>query len=169
MVRQVSGDAASSGPAPARAKPLAAHVDDSYKARGKLKEPSACTDCGAIFQGGRWCWEARPPQVHEVVCPACQRIRDAQPAGYLTLKGDFLAQHRDEILNILHNVEAREKAEHPLQRIMALSDTAEGMLVTTTDAHLARDLGVALQNACQGELESNYAEDENMVRVLWHR
>jgi len=42
------------------------------------------------------------------------------PAGYVSLAGDYLAGHREEILNIVRNCEAVEKAGHPLQRIIAI-------------------------------------------------
>jgi hypothetical protein len=27
---------------------------DSYKTKGKLREPTVCPDCGAVFHAGRW-------------------------------------------------------------------------------------------------------------------
>ena len=29
---------------------------DTYKLRGKLKEPTICTECGALSHKGRWTW-----------------------------------------------------------------------------------------------------------------
>ena len=98
-----------------------------------------------------------------------QRIRDKFPAGFVMLKGAFLQQHRDEILHLLRNHEAKEKAEHPLQRIMAIVDSAEGATVTTTDAHLARDLAQALHHAYKGELEFHYNKEDNLLRASWSR
>jgi len=144
-------------------------VHDSYKAGTKLREPTRCPDCGAMYQGGRWTWHAASAQAHEERCPACQRIHDKFPAGYVMLKGEFLQQHRGEILHLMRNHEVKEKAEHPLQRIMAIVDTAEGMTVTTTDIHLARDLGQALHQAYKGELEFHYNREENLLRATWSR
>lgn len=61
------------------------------------------------------------------------------------------------------------KAEHPLARIMTIEDAADGILVTTTDLHLARDLGDALHHAYQGKLEFHYNDAETRLRVHWHR
>lgn len=144
-------------------------VHDSYKPQKKLPEPTRCPDCGAVFRGGRWHWEAAPAQANEALCPACRRIRDRYPAGYVTLKGDFFAAHRDEILAIARNRESREKAEHPLQRIMAVEDIEGGVQITTTDAHLARAIGDAVHDAYKGELEVEYGEQDNLVRVYWTR
>src|SRR5665647_1110380 len=104
-------------------------VHDSYKAGRKLREPACCPDCGAVFQNGRWTWAAAPATAHEERCPACHRIHDKFPAGFVTLSGVFLGAHRDEILQLMRNHEAKEKAEHPLQRIMGIVDSAEGVTI----------------------------------------
>jgi len=105
----------------------------------------------------------------EVICPACQRIRDCFPVGFVHLGGKYFAEHRDELTALLRHREEREKADHPLARIMAIEPEGEGVLVTTTDIHLARDLGEALHHACQGELEFHYNEAEKLLRVHWQR
>jgi len=144
-------------------------VHDSYKSNRKLPEPACCPECGAVFHKGRWTWGAAPAGAHEQTCPACHRIREKFPAGHVTLKGDFLREHRDQILHLVRNHEAKEKAEHPLERIMAIEDTADGVLVTTTDTHLARDIAEALYHAYKGELEFHYNKEENLLRATWSR
>ena len=145
------------------------HVHDSYKAGRKLREPTRCPDCGAVFQNGRWIWGAAGAAAHEARCPACHRIHDKFPAGFVSLKGEFLQQHRDEILHLIRNHEAKEKAEHPLQRIMGIVTSAEGVTVTTTDTHLARDLAQALYKAYKGELDFHYNKEDNLLRANWVR
>jgi NMD protein affecting ribosome stability and mRNA decay len=103
------------------------------------------------------------------LCPACQRVRDRVPAGYLTLSGAFLASHREEIEHLIDNHAQRQGAEHPLKRIMAREDTADGLLITTTDAHLARSLGEAVHHAYRGDLDYHYADDDTTLRVHWQR
>lgn len=144
-------------------------VHDSYKSKRKLPEPARCPTCGAVYHAGRWSWGTAPADANEATCPACHRIRDRFPAGYVTLKGEFLAPHREEILHLVRNREAREKAEHPLERIMAIEDTGEGVLVTTTGTHVARDIGEALHSAYKGDLEYHYNSEENLLRVSWRR
>jgi hypothetical protein len=97
-------------------------VHDAYKQQKKLPEPTRCPDCGAVFREGRWQWAMAPAGAHEALCPACHRIRDRYPAGYVTLEGAFFAAHRDDILHLVRNREIREKSEHPLERIMAIED-----------------------------------------------
>jgi len=140
---------------------------DAYKAKGKLPEPTACMQCGAVFHAGRWQWIPVPSTAHRDICPACHRSRDYYPAGFLSLKGAFLQSHRAEIMRLVHNHELYERAEHPLKRIMAVEEKEGATLVTTTDIHLARSLGDALHRAYHGELEYHYSTEQNQLRVSW--
>lgn len=142
---------------------------DAYKSRRKLPEPTLCPKCGAVFQEGRWQWAPKPQHAHETLCPACHRIHDNFPAGYVHLAGDYFAQHRDELLHLVKNEGEREGSEHPLERIMATEAEADGTLVTTTSIHLARRIGEALHHACQGELEFRYNDEQDLLRVHWRR
>ncbi|MGC2517997.1 MAG: BCAM0308 family protein [Burkholderiales bacterium] len=144
-------------------------VHDSYKSKKKIPEPTRCPDCGAVYHSGRWTWGKAPANANEERCPACHRIHDEFPAGYVTLKGDFLAGHRDDIVQLARNREAHEKAEHPLERIMAIKDVEAGLLITTTDMNLARNIGEAVNSAYKGELEYHYNKAENLLRVFWTR
>jgi NMD protein affecting ribosome stability and mRNA decay len=144
-------------------------VMDSYKTKGKLPEPTVCPDCGAVFHAGHWQWLAKPKDAHQTTCPACHRIRDHLPAGYVSLTGEFLAAHEPEILQLIRHQEAQKKTEHPLQRIMAIEKTEHGTVVTTTDIHLARGIGEALHHAYQGELEFHCSPEQDMLRVSWSR
>jgi hypothetical protein len=144
---------------------------DPYKAKGKLREPSVCRQCKAVYHKGRWTWDPVPSDRHDLVCPACERIRDGAPSGVLLLTGEFVASHRDEILGLVRNEETRVKAEHPLARIIKIEDQAEapkGLVITTTDPHLARRMGEALHHAHHGTLTFRYEKDEDLIRVNWH-
>lgn len=142
---------------------------DTYKSRGKLPEPTVCPGCGAVYHRGRWQWGARPSGAHEQMCPACHRIHDRFPAGFVHLSGDFLAQHRDEIMHLARNEAEREGAEHPLERMMDVEDEDGGVLVTTTSIHLARRIAEAVADAYAGELEFHYNDEEKLLRAHWRR
>jgi hypothetical protein len=73
------------------------------------------------------------------------------------------------MLNVVRHQEARAKAEHPLERIMGIEDQESGILITTTDIHLARRIGEALHHAYHGELDFRYAEEGSILRVRWER
>jgi hypothetical protein len=85
------------------------------------------------------------------------------------IMGPFFASHREEILNLIHNVQKQEKEEHPLERIMMIMTEQEPILVTTTGLHLARRIGEALARAYKGHLSFRYADDETSIRVYWQR
>jgi hypothetical protein len=65
--------------------------------------------------------------------------------------------------------EEKEKAAHPVQRIMAIEDSREGVLVTTTDVHLARSIAERVHDSCKGSLVFQYSKDENLLRATWKR
>jgi hypothetical protein len=103
------------------------------------------------------------------MCPACHRIQDKYPAGFLTLEGPFLQEHKEELLHLARNEETKEKGEHPLHRIIHMEEKDESILITTTDIHLPRRIGEALRRAYEGELDFHYIEESNILRVRWKR
>jgi hypothetical protein len=151
------------------AQQMAANDADPYRSTKKPPGPAYCPVCKAVFNAGRWSWSRKPEDAYEHTCPACQRIHDKFPAGYVTIKGQFIKDNREEIIALITSKEDREKAEHPLQRIMAIEDTREGLEVTTTDSTLARGIGEALHDAYKGDLKLRYSRDENLLRATWKR
>ena len=142
---------------------------DPYRETEKWPEPTVCSRCGALFSEGRWSWRAAPAQANRVVCPACQRLEDNYPAGFLELSGHFLASHGKEILNLVRNEERQEKELHPMERIMSLDQDGERISITTTGVHIARRIGEAVSRAYQGELSFSYGEGDKTIRLSWHR
>ena len=142
---------------------------DVEKAPGKLPEPTACPQCGAVFHKGRWTWDTTPPKARETLCPACRRINASTPAGSLTMKGTYLRAHRQEILNLARNEEAKEKAEHPLSRIMSIKEDGDTLVLSATDTHMVRCVGEALHHAHQGDFKIQYGGDGQSARAVWAR
>jgi NMD protein affecting ribosome stability and mRNA decay len=142
---------------------------DPYHSKRKIKGPAVCPDCGAVYLRGRWTWEPIPADAKDHVCPACHRVKDGVPAAFLTLRGDFQTSHKDEIMNLIHNYEERERKEHPLKRVMGSEEQTDGMVFTFTDAHLARGIGDALHHAYQGDIDYQYTKEDIMLRVTWTR
>lgn len=142
---------------------------DTYKNRGKLREPLVCTGCGAVFLDGRWSWAAAPQGADKGICAACQRIADRFPAGRIEIGGAFFGEHRQEILNLVRNVEAAEKKERPLERVMGVEEDGGRAVVTTTGIHVARRIGESLAHSYQGVYEFRYGDGEESIRVSWSR
>ena len=144
-------------------------IHDSYKSRGKLHEPTVCPQCAAVYHKGRWQWLPKPASARKAMCPACHRIHDRFPAGYVRLEGEFFQAHREELLQLVGNAEERARSEHVLERVMGIEHDRDGTNVTTTDIHLARRIGEALYRAYHGKLDVKYSPDEYRVRVTWSR
>lgn len=144
-------------------------VHDPYFQRHKPAEPAGCGDCGAVFHDGGWQWPIMPAGAHLMRCPACSRIHDDMPAAWVTIEGEFAQAHADELLELARNLEAREKAAHPLQRIIAIERDGSRAVLTTTGLNLARGIGDAFQRAYKGELDIHYSPDEYRLRVNWRR
>ncbi len=157
------------GPYKRRDRLIVEKEHDTYREAKKWPEGTVCTICGAVFTGGRWSWKDAPAQANKVTCPACRRIEDKYPAGFLEINGSFFLRHREEILGLLNNEKKIEKEEHPLERIMAVEEDGEKTMVTTTGIHIARRLGEALVHAYQGDLSLTYGDGEKTIRVVWER
>lgn len=140
---------------------------DIYQPKGKLKDPTQCPTCRAVFREGRWSWNAAPAEAHQALCPACRRINGRNPAGYLKLRGPSLATRRAEILALVRHEATREGSEHPLARIIAVEEGKNEILVSTTDTHLPQRIGEALRHAYHGELTLRYSKDQQLVRAWW--
>jgi len=86
----------------------------------------------------------------------------------VTLHGGFARDHKDEIVGLARNEEAAERAEHPLNRIIAIEECDAGLAIRTTDIHLPHRLGMALKRAFHGELDVHFDEAGYFARVDWH-
>ena len=145
------------------------HVHDPYKTRLKLVDPSVCPQCGAVYESDRWRWGSPPANAGEQICQACHRINDRYPAGEIDLSGEFLALHKEEIINLARNQEEIEQAEQPLHRIMSIEDRQDHVVITTTVIHLPRRIGQALHSAYKGSWDVHYDEEGYFIRVRWSR
>lgn len=144
---------------------------DPYHSTAKLTEPTVCPECRAIYHKGRWQWGEAVPGAHSVLCPACRRISESVPAGIVTLSGEYVRTHRDELISNIRAQEQAERAEHPMNRIIDLlsSEDSATIEVTTTDIHLPRRIGESIERANGGTLHEFYDEDGYFLRVDWRR
>jgi len=108
-----------------------------------------------------------PVDAHDAICSACHRTRNHLPRGFVIIRGKFFGEHRDELLRLVRELEQREKAEHPLERIIKIEEIRHGAMVSTTGAHLARGIGEALHHVYQGDLEFHYSKE--WLSVTWTR
>jgi len=128
-----------------------------------------CPGCGAMYRAGRWQWGSPAVDNFRTLCPACCRIRDGYPAGFVTLSGSFAAIHRGEIMRLAHHLEEREKSQHPFKRIIEATEVDGDWVITTTDSSLARSIGDALHRAYRGDLNYQFTDEADALRVTWRR
>lgn len=144
------------------------HSHDFNKANRKPSEPTVCPICYAVFKGGRWQWlDSWPLEARKETCQACRQIKDNRPAGTVTLSGDFVQTHRQEVINLIRHQERNERSLHPLHRIIKLEERPDQMIVTTTDIHLPKRIGQAIHRAYKGDLKLRYDPDHCLVRADW--
>lgn len=89
------------------------------------------------------------------------------PGGVVTLH-QVPPRLKDQIVGLVRNEEAAENSEHPLNRIIAVDEAEDGLVVRTTDIHLPRRIGEALKRAYHGKLEMHFDDDGYFARVDWH-
>lgn len=144
---------------------------DVYRNKEGVSGTAYC-QCGVVFSNKRWHFKgsgASPQGEQHVVCPACRRIADKNPAGIVTLKGSFFAAHGGEIDNLIKNTAEAAVAKNPLGRIMDISREKEGITITTTDARLAQKIGREIFKSHGGDLQFTWSHDVGPVRISWSR
>lgn len=149
---------------------------DPYVPDEGMPEPAVCSGCHAIYRNKRWYLKDKEwvevqdnETVKEVVCPACQKMKELYPEGVVTLRGDYLWKHEEEILNILRNTENSAMAKNPLGRIMSIKPEGDSLIIETTEEKLAEHIGRALHRAHQGRLNIDWSDNHSLCRVTWER
>ncbi|MDY0042738.1 MAG: BCAM0308 family protein [Desulforhabdus sp.] len=135
----------------------------------ECQEPAVCSRCGTPFTLRKWSWKAMPKEPDDLVCPACRRIANRYPAGYIEVKGQMLSMHHVRIVNLLREIESQMKKEQPLERIMEIVPSEEHILITTTGASIARRIGEALSRTYEGNLYLENCEDEDFIRIIYRK
>jgi NMD protein affecting ribosome stability and mRNA decay len=162
--------------AQARRQLAARDATDPYQPRLGRGEVAACTECHAVYQRRHWFFdrdtyvrETMQPTTRMVICPACQKIRDRYAEGHVTLLASpFLAAHEEEILHLIHNEEEQAKGINPLERIVEITESEEGIVVTTTTEKLAQRIGRTLKSTYQGHTTYQWSAP-GFLSVAWHR
>lgn len=148
---------------------------DPYLLKAFPHDRAICARCGAVYHDKRWKLLEKAPvapaktKAVRVVCPACQKIRDAFAAGYVTIQGGFLKNHRDDILRLIKNKEAHAVRYNPLDRIMAIRQKTGVIDVTTTTEKLAQLIGRMIKKAFAGKVVYKWSSDVKLARIIWTR
>ncbi len=152
-------------------------TSDPYLPRGASQKISVCEACHSVYKSKRWyadpgLYDAvlRISGTAATVCPACLKIRDNFPGGIVTLKGDYVLAHKQDIMNLVKNEEERARGFNPLERVMSVKENGYGsLIIATTNEKLAQRLGRAIKKAFHGEVAYRWSHDNKLVRVEWER
>jgi len=136
-----------------------------------------CPKCGAIWDGERWVPEPGEALLREFgkkqhcteLCPGDLRIEKKQVEGVVTLKGKFLASHREEINNVVARVARDGRKRNVAARILGTEEQNGNLVIETTDEHLAERMGKEVEKAFKGALEIKWQKKDTFARVTWQR
>ena len=150
---------------------------DPYLPKGASKKISVCEGCHAVYKKKRWYADphlyiaaVKISDTAVAVCPACLKIRDNFPGGIVTLTGDYVLLHKQELLNLIKNEEARARGFNPLERVMSVKETGYGgMVISTTNEKMAQRIGRAIRKAFSGKVTYQWSHDNKLARVDWAR
>ena len=136
---------------------------------------AVCKICGAVYNDKHWTLkedfhvDLADKEPVEITCPACRKIHDNFAEGYVILQGDFLFEHKEEILNLIKNKEARSMRINPLHRIIETKERGGRIELTTTTEKLAQMIGRVLKKTYGGTVEYKWSADVKLARVIWSR
>ena len=148
--------------------------NDPYLSKLGAEGVGMCKECSAVYELKRWRLAteedlSKEGSFESVTCPACRKIKDNYVGGYVTLKGQFLKEHKEEFLNLIKNKEERAIRINPLERIIKIKDMGDLVEITTTTEKFAQMLGRVIHKAFSGEVEYKWSDDVKCARVTWER
>jgi NMD protein affecting ribosome stability and mRNA decay len=150
---------------------------DPYLPRGASRMVSICEGCSSVYKNKRWYAAAEQgkdasvkPEYTKTVCPACLKIRDNFPGGIVTLTGEYVLPHKQDLMNLIKNEEEQARGNNPLGRVMSIKENGHGSIViSTTNEKLAQRIGRAIKKAFHGEVTYEWSHDNKLARVDWVR
>ncbi|KAF0134255.1 MAG: chaperone ATPase [Candidatus Saganbacteria bacterium] len=92
-----------------------------------------------------------------------------EAGGLVRLRGAFLKDHNEEIVNLIKHESKLAESENPDHRVTEISKVDGGMDVLISASSLAMHIGKSLSMAYKGEHKYNFSHDEKYVEVDWKR
>jgi hypothetical protein len=92
-----------------------------------------------------------------------------EEGGVINISGNFLLDHKDEVLNLVKHEGKLSEERHPKRKVLSI-DEADGKIVVKTSEHnLALHIGKALEHAYKGTHTYKFLKEEKYVEVDWRR
>jgi hypothetical protein len=153
----------------------------------KASSARLCERCGAVYMDGHW--HTSPglsaklkaakrimSGKHPQTCIECewaehgQRGKAAGFEGEVTLDGLKDPAEKSAVLATVRNFGKRAVKRDPQDRIIAIDDRGERVVVTTTENQMAAGIGRTVAAAFKGgKLKIVWSDDDLPVRVHWTR
>jgi len=140
---------------------------------GRLREPSACERCGAIFM--RRTWRQGHPvtlavldRAHWTVCPACEQARRREGQGRILVRGRFAESHDADIRARIRNVATRAASTQPQRRLVSVEREGDTLEVLTTSQKLAHRIVHELRKSFRGRAAYSWSDDGTLF-ATWSR
>ena len=151
-------------------------ADNPYIPDFHFPDGTVCSQCGAVYNNQHWTRDDRRRDTllaagaaNSIVCPGCKIIAERNPQGIVYLRGDYWPQHREDILNLIRNEEARGMQANPLERIIDIRDEDGCLVIETTNTKLAQHIGRAVEKAHKGTLDYRWPDGDHLLRAYWER
>lgn len=143
----------------------------NYQKSAKYPSNTWCPQCNLFYQEGVW-KQGDPKKRNarfEKLCPACLQVREGRIGGIIECSGAFAERHRQELLARIRNVEKQSQEERPLERIIRMKQSRNGIEISTTTEHLLARIAKSIHKVFGGELELKYAPEDKFATAHWHR
>ena len=138
-------------------------------------EPTICGTCGAVYARKTW----RVSRTREGgallrgaargTCPACLQVGEGRAYGRIALRGEWLAEHEDEVRRRIANVEARARHTQPERRLVRIRRQGGDLQVTTTSQKLAHRVVHELEKAFGGHASYSWSDRDGSLNATWVR
>jgi len=141
------------------------------KAR-KLKDPSICDRCGAVYTAKSWRTAhrlapklmAKAAYIH---CPACEQVAKREYFGRVLVRGPLSAQMLERIRARIDNVGRRAEFNQPERRIVSADWDGSTLEVLTTSQKLAHRIARELEKEFGGRATYQWKDEDGMLLTIW--
>lgn len=107
----------------------------------------------------------------EELCPACKMVKEHLFEGELFVE-EVPAEHKTELLNLIHNVGRHATEIDPQHRIIDIEETDKGLRVTTTENQLVDRIAKKIQEAFKAvDVHSSHSKEPyevDRVHAVFH-
>jgi hypothetical protein len=139
----------------------------------RLREPTACERCGAVFLNRTWRRDhkvttALLDRAEWAICPACEQTSRTEGFGRIVIGGEFASRSEEAIRARIRNVTRRAQFTQPERRVVSIERHGDGFEVLTTSQKLAHRIVHELKKAFRGRASYQWSEDGSLY-ATWRR